>query len=306
MKKGLILNGLTSSSVITREETYNFYLNKYFNLYMNAYKWNGIDDEQRDFIMRRFWADGQVACFKLKGTEGSKDHPNGLLVFTPYAPTLFNIYDYPTAVTLINKRGVKFIPSTIQQVNKDVVLGWTQRNKKGVLGMVDFYIRKITDIEMVIRTNLKAHKTPWLIGVTPESEMKMKQLWDNLEKDDPRLFLDLEESDKAKALNSGANYIIDRLYQYKCALENELKEFLGIQNLGNQEKKEHLITSEVQANDEITSSSSDCFLDVLKEFTDRVKEFLGVEISVELNKNEEYYIDYESREEENIENETNL
>lgn len=294
MKKGFITSDLFTSTALNRNEIYNFYLNKYYNLYMNAYKWNGLTDEQKDFVMRKFWSDGKVACFKMKGTEGSTEYPNGLLVFTPYAPTLYNIYDYPTEVTLINKRGVKFIPATPQIVDKDVVLGYTQRNKKGVFMLVDFYLKKIADVEMTIKTNLKAQKTPWIVGVTPESENKMTQLWDNLEKDEPRLFISIEEVNNAKALVSGANYNIDKLYAYKCALENELKEYLGISNLGNQEKKEHLITSEVQANDEVTSASSNCFLNVLEEFCKRIQEVLGITISVELNQEK---VEYDEREE---------
>ena len=304
-KRGLQLTELGNGSVVTRKEIYNFYINKYYNLYMNAYKWSGIDYQAVNFIMTRFWADGSVACFKMDGTEGSKEYPEGQPVFTPYAPTKYNIYNFATFVTLINLRGVKFIPTRVMKVDKDVVLGWTQRNKKSVFFIVDHIVRKIVDVEMTIRTNLKAHKTPWLISVSPEDEAKVKTLYNNIDKDDSQLFVDLEDIQNAKALVSGAPYIIDKLYAYKNALENELKEYLGITNLGNQEKKEHLITSEVDANSEITEASGDCFYDVLVEFTKRIKEVLGITINVELNKPEQYYLDDEKPEDEGeVEDET--
>lgn len=297
-KKGLHLSEMATSSVVSRKELYNFYINKYYNLYMNAYKWSGLDYQQIHFIMTRFWADGTVACFKVAGTEGSTEYPNGLLAFTPYAPAKYNIYNYATIVTLINLRGVKFIPTRSMEVDKDVVLGWTQRNLKSVFFIVDHIVRKIVDVEMTIRTNLKAHKTPWVIAVSPEDETKMRNLFGNLDKDDSNLYADLQDIQNAKALVSGAPYIIDKLYAYKCALENELKEYLGITNLGNQEKKEHLITTEVEANNEITESSGDCFYDVLVEFVNRIKEVFGVEVGVELNKAEQYVEEQPEEEEE--------
>lgn len=272
---------INEGGATNRKAIYNFYFNKYFNLYMNAYKWNGIDYQQSNYIMRKFWADGRVAAFNVKFADA--------IGFAPFAEYKWNMYDYPEEVNLINERGVPFIPNDIQIVDKDVVLGWTQRNKKPVALVVDLYARKLADIDMTIRTNLKAHKTPWLIGVAPEDRQKVTALFNKIEKDDSELFVDLEDVNNFKSLVSGAPYIIDKLYAYKCALENELKEYLGITNLGNQEKKEHLITSEVNANSEVTEASGDCFYDVLVEFTQRIKEVLGFSISVELNKPEQYY-----------------
>lgn len=282
MKQALKLRNSAKSSVVSREETYKFYLNKYFNLFMNAYKWTGIDDQQKDYLMRRFWTDGKIATFKLDAE--NEKHPNGLLVFCPYANVNYNLYDFPIDVTLVNVRGVPFIPAGLQRINKDVVIGYAQRNKKPVFLMVDYYLKRITDVEMTIRTNLKAHKMPWLVGVTPESENKMRQIVENMEKDEPYLFLDLDEAEKAKSLISGANYIVDKLYAQKCALENELKEYLGFNNMGVTEKKEHLINSEVESNNELIESSANCFLDSMKEFCGRVKEVFNYNFDVELAK----------------------
>lgn len=304
MKKVYRTLDLIEKSTFTRQDVYQFYLNKYFNLYMNSFKWNGLDYQQIDFLMRRFWADGRIAAFMLKGKDNrpitNEEHPNGVLVFTPYAPSTFNLYDYPVDVTLINKRGVNFIPTTLQRVDEDVVLGYAQRNKKSVFALVDFYIKKIVDIEMTIKTNLKAQKTPWLIGVSAESENKMNNLRDNLDEDEPYLFLNLEETNNAKSLLSGAPYTIDKLYNQKCAYENELREYLGINNMGVNEKKEHLITSEIDNNNQMTSCSEDCFYDVANEFCERIKKVFGYEISVELNRpEEEVYIDEGDNEDEN-------
>ena len=269
-------------NLISRSDIYNAFLNKYYNLFMNSLKWKGIDNEQTDFIMRKFWSVGGVASFIAKGTKG-EEYPEGMIVFTEFAPVRYNIYDFPIEVTLINNRGVPFIPMTPQLINTDVVIGYAQRNKKGIRELVNYYINKLTNIEITIQINLIAQKSPWIIGTTPENQNKMEEFWNNLISDNPKLFTSIEDVEKAKALVSGAQYTIDKLYNYKVAVENELREYLGLTNLGVSEKKEHLITEEVKSNNEVTSRSSECILNPLQEFCERVKMYLGYNLSVELN-----------------------
>ena len=269
--------------VIERELVEQAYLDKYYNLFMNSLKWEGIDDEQVDFIMRKFWSNGQVGAFIIEGTKGAENYPNGMLAFASFAPTRYNIYDYPIEATLVNNRGVDFIPTTPQLVNKDVVLGYAQRNKKGIRLLVNYYIQKIVNIEMTLQVNLIAQKCPWILGTTPESQNKMEEFWDDLLKDNPKLFASLEEVEKAKALISGAPYTIDKLYNYKIAIENELREYLGLNNLGVSEKKEHLLNQEIESNDEVTDRYGECILNPLEEFCERIKLYLGYNISVKLN-----------------------
>lgn len=270
-------------NLISRSEIYNALLNKYYNLYMNSLKWKNIDNEQTDFIMRKFWSIGSVASFIIEGSKGTEDYPQGMIVFTEFAPCMYNIYDFPIECTLVNNRGVPFIPNTPQKINTDVVIGYAQRNKKGIFALVDYYINKLTNIEITIQINLIAQKSPWILGTTPENQNKMEEFWSNLISDNPKLFTSIEEVEKAKALISGAPYTIDKLYNYKVAVENELREYLGLTNLGVSEKKEHLITEEVKSNDEITSRSGECILNPLQEFCERIKKYLGYDISVELN-----------------------
>ncbi len=275
-------------SLVDRATIKSYYILKYFNLFMNGYKFTGIDYQQKDFLLRKMWALGRIACFKIKDKNKNpiitENFPQGEIVFCPYAASKLNIYDFPIEVSLIKLKNVNFIPTSLQKVDKDVVIGFAQRNKHSVLEMVMPLIEKITDVEMTLRTALKSQKTPWLVGYSPESEQQRKAIKDNLESDEPYLFLEMEDIQQFKAIVSGANYNCDKLYDLKQAYENEIKEYLGINNLGVNEKKEHLIGDEINVNREIVESHGECFLDCLKEFCERIKEVLDYDISVELNK----------------------
>ena len=284
-----------------RKMTFNMYMSKYYNLFMGAYKITGenITENMQEFILRRFWSMGKIAAFivggtlktqsdleieqikKEKGIASVNDYPNGMIAFTDFAPTRYDIYDWPIAVNLVCSRGATFIPREIQNVNETCVIGYCQKNKLPVKTIVEYYVARITDIEMTIQQQLKSHKVPWLIASSPENEAKMKSLFEKIENDDDVLYLDANDVESLKVLTGGNNYIIDKLYNQKQAYENELLTYLGIDNLGQMQKKEHFVVDEVNSNNEIINDFGDCFLETMKSFFERVKEYLGVEVSIE-------------------------
>lgn len=304
-RKVITENRWSNSSSYKRRMTFDFYYNKYFNLFMNAYKFNGITEEQQDYILRKFWSVGSVAAFIVAGTRLPKDqaptsvneYPNGMIAFVPFAPFAWDITDWPIKVNLVRTRGAKFIPAGVQVVNKDCVVGYCQRNKKSILSIVEFYVNKIVDIEMTIGVQLTSHKAPWLIATTPENEEKFKKLFERITNDEEVLYISATDADLIKALVGGNSYIVDKLFQQKCALENELLTILGIDNVGTIEKKEHLVVDEVNSNNEVINSNSDNFLKPMQEFCERISKFLGFPISVETTQKKVEEVEEEEEEE---------
>lgn len=294
-KSKIFQREFSNLSLLSRRQIKSVLENKYFNLYMNNYEFEGdLDYQQKEYILLQFWSIGQIACFKLDGSEGSKSHPNGLGVFCPFAPGWWNIYNWPTKVSLIRTRGyANFIPTGLQEVDKDVVIGYAMRNRKPICAIVESYIERIVDVLMVIRTNLKTHKMPWLIVSDPEDQEKLRSLFQKLNDDDPELYIDSDSKDSMEALVSGAPYIIDKLYQYAQCLENELREFFGFGNLGVGEKKEHLINSEVEANNAVIEANKNCLLDTIKEFFERANNVFGFNYGIKIKepKVEKEYIE---------------
>ncbi|MBO7734202.1 MAG: hypothetical protein J6S67_16680 [Methanobrevibacter sp.] len=288
-KKSTSLANWKASGCWQRGLAYDFYLQKYFNLFMGAYKFSGITYEQQHYILKKLFFDGKISAFIVEGTklpegvapETTNEYPNGMIAFVPFAPCLFSITDFPIAVNLIQIRGATFIPTRRMIVNKDVVLLYIQRNKKSVNSVVEFFIQKIVDVEMTIKNNLKALKTPFFIATTPENEGKMKSLWEKIDNDDGVLYLSSSEIDAIKVLATGTQFNIDKLYDLKQAYENELLTYLGIDNLGILEKKEHMITDEVNSNNDLINDHSENFLSVLQDWCKRIGEVLGYKMSVE-------------------------
>lgn len=289
-----------NEGVITYDSK-RFYENKFFGLFLNAYKFTGISRQQERYLLKTLWKNGTIASFIIEGTRSDpsmkqlltnssantlknvSESENGIICFVPYAPVYYNIQDEPSVVQLINIRGATFVPPQNMKVNQDVVIGWAHSSHAPIRSLVMYYIDKIVDVENTINTNLFIHKMPRLIVVSPEDKRRVEDLMDAIERGEKKIFLETDDIQAIKnVLESGANtsYIIDKLYAYKQNLENELLTFLGINNI-SMEKKERLITDEATANNQIINDSSDCFLDTLKDFCEEIKDILGYEISVE-------------------------
>ena len=267
---------------------YDYICRKYYGIWMNKYIIPELDYQQNNYIFRKFYSDGTIAGFIAEETKGSNDYPQGLPVFCPWSGNTINLYDYPIQVTLINTRGVPFIPATLQTVDKDVVIGWVQANRKPVKEIVNYYAERLDLIEQVIKTNLNSHRVPWLLITTPEDEKAVEELFEKIMGGESALYVPSDFAEKLKILTSGNQFIIDKLYDYKKAIEDELRESLGCDNLGVKNKKEHLITDEIVSNDEITEESGDIFFDEMQAFCERFSETFGFKIHIEKrNKDEE-------------------
>lgn len=259
MKKNVKQKELYSARV--RQNYYNYYYSMFYNLFMGKYKVEGLDYQQNDYMFRKFFDVGHCAAFNIKNTD--------ILGLADFAGVTYNYLDFPDTVSLINNRGAAFIPQDPQVVDEQCVIGWVQRSGKPIRATVELYASKLSAVDMLINIAEKSQKTPWLIGVDPGMETAVREFTNALDNDEPCLFFKSDELN-LKALVSGAPYIIDKLYNYKQAIMNEILTFLGVNNLGNIEKKQHLLSDEVHANNQLVQNCSDNFKVPLEEFIERI------------------------------------
>lgn len=262
-----------------RREIETLYFNRFFNLWLDYFKFGDVlSDEQKYYLMLQFWETGKIAIFPLKPV-------NDEVVLTPFVEESWNIYNFPVNVNLINIRGVSFIPATPQEVDKDVVIGWIQKNHKSIKDILAYYIKRIAQVEMIINTNLNLQKMPYLIGVNPEDKDKMEDLIDRILDDEIVVFTDLENLELVKSFVTQTPYIIDKLNALKIQYINDALTYLGIDNSGTNYKATTQLLDEVNANNEIINQAQKGFLGSVSEIFDRVDKVFGIKISVALNVN---------------------
>ena len=267
-----------------------FYVEKFFNKWMSKYEYPELNYQQKHYIMKKFWSVGNVACSNVASADkllaglmasGEVDLKENQIIFTPWAfANRYNIYDFPTHATLINTRGVKFITSRVLEIDKEVVIIYAQKNHKSVWSSIEVKVEEIVDLEMKKRTALKAQSQAWFFAFSPEDFKIAKALQESLDNDDPYMFGAFNDPDRIKGIQSGAPYIVDKIQQQIDGRVNEVLTMLGVNNIGIDEKKEHLVVDEINANNEDIEQQSISFKSEIEDGFERVDKVLKFKVHV--------------------------
>lgn len=256
----------------------HYYRNKYFDLFKSMFKFSdNLNYRQQDFMIRKLYANGTIAAFKFNKLI------DGEIGFAKYATFEFDMYYLPEKINLINEYGNVIDVTEIYIVDKDCVLGYLQSNRKSLKEVVDYYIDKIADVELTIRTNLKLQKIPFVLSMSESGEArKLEDLMSKILNDEYFIKIYGSSNGLINCLNTNAPYLIDKLYNYKRDLEAELKTYFGINNKG-ENKVEQLQLSEVNSNNAEINLHAEDYLNNIQSFFKRIEETLGVKYTVELN-----------------------
>lgn len=164
---------------------------------------------------------------------------------------------------------------------------------------VNHYANRLADLENAIDVNCKAQKTPIAILCNENERLSMENLYSQYEGNYPFIFGEKDLNIAGvRAINTGAPFVADKMFQIKMQIWNEALTHLGISNISYQ-KKERLVSDEVIRNMGGTIASRYSRLEVRRDACEKIKDMFGVEIEVNFRD------DYRQTDDENmIRNET--
>ena len=114
------------------------------------------------------------------------------------------------------------------------------------------WTKDYADVTETIRMQVFNQKTP-LIAIAGNKGLvnKLKRSIVSIRDNAKALFIDMDMKDKIQPLDFNAPYNVESLYSYRKSLENEMLEFMGIDNKDGFIKKERLVVDEQEGNDEL-------------------------------------------------------
>jgi len=264
----------TKENVKTNNAEYFYLMKKYYNLYMESVSCKEIEPEALEFVLNQFWEAGRIAAYNIPIIND--------LAFAPYAEGGARThYGRPTIVNLVDMYGVgrKIIPYQAMQVNKDVVLIYALKMRVPIRKIVEYQVNKICDVRKAIKMNLKTNMIPYFIKNNGTNDERLKNIISNIQDGATYELIAPEDATSfGEATLLNPPYLIDKLQAYQTQLENELLTFLGVNNIGIQEKKERMITDEVESNNELIAIWNHCWFSNLEIGSKKIKEVLGHEI----------------------------
>lgn len=265
----------TDLAMMINDRTYIDYFDRLKLIAISLFTWEGLDDiagygASRFMEMNLF--DYGKSCFY-------KDDKKGYMVLRANPDDKYNIYYLPTKImawSLGYERKVDF-DDLVYVMNNDLELPTRQT--------IELISYRLYDTQRTIDINLIAHKTPILIEGDTKTILTLKNVYMQYSGNTPFIFgnKQFDISNKLNVLKTDAPYIIGDLELHKHEIWNECLTFLGINN-ANTDKKERLITNEVDSNNDLINYYLNCFYKTRKQACDMINEKYGLDIKIVLNK----------------------
>lgn len=173
-------------------------------------------------------------------------------------------------------------------INKDCVLLQLQPDYGGVMDIVNYYADMMALCAETSGTNLLNSKLSYVFTADNKAAAEsFKKLYDNIASGEPCVVQDsrLTRQDGSPAWQSfsqnvGSNYIVSDILTDMRKWESMFDTDIGIPN-ANTDKRERLISSEVEANNVETASKCELWLETLQKGCRKASDMFNIELDVE-------------------------
>lgn len=147
--------------------------------------------------------------------------------------------------------------------------------------ILEYYVNKLVEVELSTFTNVYLQKFPFLINTTRDNEQTMRTLIDKVDKGEPYIMYNKKIADLTTAVdvfNLNVPFVADKLLQYRFETEREIYTLFGFNN--NFEKKERLLTDEVNVNNDFINCNIDSMYKKRKQFAELMNTKYGWNVQV--------------------------
>lgn len=285
----------TDLAMSINNQTYIDYLDRLKLLATSLFTWEGLDEIAGTGASRFL----ELSLFDFGRACFIKDDKLGYMALRVNPSDTLNIYQLPTKVQAWSIGYQKEFDFD------DVVYIMNNELQIPTARTISQFAYRLYETERTIDVNLIAQKTPVLIEGDTKTILTLKNVYMQYSGNTPFIFgnKQFDISNKLNVLNTNAPYLIDKLELHKHEIWNEMLTYLGIDN-ANTDKKERLITDEVESNNEVINYYLNCFYKTRKKACLEINEKFGLDIKLRLNKealdvfktSEEKVINYDNEE----------
>lgn len=192
-----------------------------------------------------------------------------------------NVFNEPTDIIVANP----VLGSFDRKIGVNGVLLRLQYNYMGVLTMLNRYATLLAMCDSGIAVNLMNSKVTWIgMAETKAQAETMKTMYDRISMGEPAVFV------KGSAIGNGEsiywnhakeNYVANEIQDTKRSLIAEFLTEIGIDNV-NIDKRERLVTDEVNANDEEIRCNVQHWLENIQTGFREANDLFGLDLSVKI------------------------
>lgn len=260
---------------VLNNEAGRFYQRYLLKKALSVFKWTLPAWWDKNYFLYTLYCYGFVAIFD-SGKFGVIPQNCGLQGY--------NVFYRPKRVIIANP----LLTTLEREIDVDCVLMQLQPDYTGVLDLCGHYAEKMALASSTINQNLWSTKLATVFFAESDAEQQaFKKAYDRMTSGDPMVVVRKNLRDengnlKYEVFNRDVknSYVISDLIADLRKIEAEFDTRIGIPN-ANTDKRERLITDEVNANNVETTILSDLWMDSIQDAIKKVREMFGVEIKCE-------------------------
>lgn len=260
-----------------KNQRYNPYLDPIFHRYynrlseiaMSRFEWCNLPKSCNErFLEQTLFKDGYALFFK-------DDELGDYLALQCMISGQLNVYRIPK-----NRRAFATNGYQLERDETNSIIIYNNYVHTNDISAIRSFALELTELSRSSIINIKAQKTPILLLCDEKQRAAIENLYELYEGNAPVIYGDKSlGSEPIRPLSTGAPFVCDKLYELKVKIWNEALTYLGITNVAV-EKKERLISDEVERQNGGTLASRSSALKMREEACKEINEMFGLNISV--------------------------
>ena len=269
---------MNPSAIHTRNSGLFLYYGDYlFKKLLSVFKFDGLPDGwEENYFKAVLFGRGFISIFD--------DPTYGIICQECSLADTISLYRQPTRVLIASP----FFKKSFQlRVGKSCEILKVQPDYRSVLDLVGFYADLLAVSAETAGINLFNSKVSYVFFAENQAIAEaFKKMYDQMASGKPFTIVDknLMSEDGMKSWdtfvqNVGQNYIVTQVLNDMKTIEDQFNTKIGIPN-SNTQKRERLITSEVESNDVDTSALVNVWLDTMNADLKKINAKYGLNISV--------------------------
>ena len=265
-------------SQVLERDYFNHYYNYLRLLTYQLFEWHGLPiSVDPRFLEKTLHNEGYCALYK--------DPDIGYIVTSGAINSRLDAYGLPKAfqANMVNYHKSFGLYNYIDTKPKGLgVMCYNNDLQMNSLMSINLFANDLAELKNIIRINQNAQKTPVALKANQKTMLSVKAMFNQIDGNAPVIITDESvDISNLSTLDLKAPVVFPQLNDQKNNIWNEFMTWLGIDNT-NLMKKERMITSEVDGNQDQVINSGNIMLKSRQEFCKKVNEYYGLNISVNL------------------------
>ena len=254
-----------------------YYRMKLLKLILQRFEFANLPETwDKDYFLEHLFLDG-VICIT--------DTSAGVLALKT-GVTGIGIFDQPTECIIVNP----VLGQMRRTINEDCALIKIQLDYQGVGWMLNRYSALLAMCDSSIAVNLLNTKATFVFGATSKAQAEtFKAIFDKISMGQPAVFTSENNTTLIKeqmfTMPAKENFIADDVQLLKRKIINEFLTDIGISN-ANTDKRERLVTDEVNANNDEIVANIQHWYDNINEGLNKANELFSLNLSCRIRKYE--------------------